>query len=107
MSPVGARLSRESEHQSKRELRILSGGVLLVHLRVPSLQPGRATSPTAQGAGVIDLTGAARNVAETGIQETKHRPWRVGELRFIMLVDPEELTLQALSSERVFTHGQV
>ena len=36
-------------------------------------------------------------VAETGTRETKHHTRRVGELRFIMQVDPEELTLQALS----------
>ena len=40
------------------------------------------------------------NVAETSTQETKHHTWRVGELRFIMLGGPEELTLQALSPEQ-------
>ena len=39
-------------------------------------------------------------VAETSNQETKHHTWRVGELRFIMLADPEELILQALSVEQ-------
>ena len=29
-----------------------------------------------------------------------HYTWRVGELRFITLVSPEELTLQALSPEQ-------
>ena len=50
------------------------------------------------------------HVAETSNQETKHHSWRVGELRFITLVGPEELTLQALSPEqrgyRVFIHRQ-
>ena len=40
------------------------------------------------------------NVAETSTQETKYHTWRVGELRFITLVGPEELTLQALSPEQ-------
>ena len=39
-------------------------------------------------------------VAETSTRETKHHTWRVGELRFITLVGPEELTLQALSPEQ-------
>ena len=43
------------------------------------------------------LAGASRNVAETSNQETKHHTQRVGELRFITLAGPEELTLQALS----------
>ena len=32
-------------------------------------------------------------VAETSNQETKHHIWRVGELRFVMPMGPEELTL--------------
>ena len=39
-------------------------------------------------------------VAETSNQETKHHTQRVGELRFIMLAGPEELTLQALSPKQ-------
>ena len=39
-------------------------------------------------------------VAETSTRETKHHIRRVGELRFIMLAGPEELTLQALSPEQ-------
>ena len=39
-------------------------------------------------------------VAETSSQETKHHTKRVGELRLITPVEPEELTLQALSPER-------
>ena len=49
-------------------------------------------------------------VAETSNRETKHHTRRVGELRFITSVGPEELTLQALSPKqrgyRVFIHGQ-
>ena len=37
---------------------------------------------------------------ETSNRETKQHTQRVGELRFIMLVGPEELTLQALSPEQ-------
>ena len=40
------------------------------------------------------------NVAETSTRETKYHTWRVGELRFITLVGPKELTLQALSPEQ-------
>ena len=39
-------------------------------------------------------------VAETSTQETKHHTRRVGELRFISPVGPEELTLQVLSPEQ-------
>ena len=50
------------------------------------------------------------NVAETSTRETKHHTQRVGELRLIMPVVPEELTLQALIPEqsgyRDFIHGQ-
>ena len=49
-------------------------------------------------------------VVETSSQETKHHTKRVGELRLITLVEPEELTLQALSPEqrgyRVFIYKQ-
>ena len=40
------------------------------------------------------------DVGETSTRETKHHTRRVGELRFIMLVGPEKLTLQALSLEQ-------
>ena len=39
-------------------------------------------------------------VAETSTPETKHHTRRVGELRFITPVGPEELTLQALSPKQ-------
>ena len=39
-------------------------------------------------------------VAETSTRETKHHTRRVGELRFIRLAGPEDLTLQALSPEQ-------
>ena len=49
-------------------------------------------------------------VAETSTVETKHHTQRVGELRFITLAGPEELTLQPLSHNqkgyRVFIHRQ-
>ena len=45
-------------------------------------------------------TLASYSVAETSAQETKHHTQRVGELRFIPLAGPEELTLQALSPEQ-------
>ena len=48
--------------------------------------------------------------AETSTRETERHTRRVRELTFIMLVGPEELTLQALSPKqrgyRIFIHGQ-
>ena len=55
-SPVRAQPSRESEHRSEREPRILSGGGSPCLSRVPSLQPGRATNLAAQGAGVVVIS---------------------------------------------------
>ena len=43
------------------------------------------------------------NAAETRARETKHHSQRVGELRFIMPVGPEEFTVQALSPEQRVT----
>ena len=40
------------------------------------------------------------SVAETSTRETKHHTQRVGELRFITPVGPEELTLQTLSTKQ-------
>ena len=39
-------------------------------------------------------------VKETSTRETKHHTQRVGELRFIMQVEPEELTFQDLSPKQ-------
>ena len=47
-----------------------------------------------------NLARASRNPAQTSTRETKHHTWGVGELRFIMLLGPEELTLQGLSPEQ-------
>ena len=47
-----------------------------------------------------DLNIRLETLAETSTRETKHHTRRVGELRFIMLAGPEELTLQALSPEQ-------
>ena len=44
--------------------------------------------------------GSDGSVAESSTWETKHHTQRVGELRFIIPVGPEELTLQALSPEQ-------
>ena len=64
---------------------------LLVLLGASPLRPGRANSLAAQG---WNLAGASRNATETSTQETKYHTRRVGELRFIMPVGPEELILQ-------------
>ena len=49
---------------------------------------------------IKDLNIRLETVAETSTRETKHHTRRVGELRFITLAGPEELTLQALSPEQ-------
>ena len=98
MSPVRTQPSRESEHWSKREPGIPSGGAPSRSSQ-GSLAPARPSHQSGDSRGWHgwNLTGASRNVAETSTQETKHHTRRVGELRFIMLAGPEELTLQALS----------
>ena len=63
------------------------------------LSLNRAPSPTADQT----ILPGCHTVAETSIRETKHHTWRVGELRFIMPVGPEELTLQALSPNKGVT----
>ena len=111
MSPVRTQPSRESEHWSKREPGIPSGGAPSRSSQ-GSLAPARPSHQSGDSRGWHgwNLTGASRNVAETSTQETKHHTRRVGELRFIMLAGPEELTLQALSPKqrgyRVFIHRQ-
>ena len=42
-------------------------------------------------------------VAETSTWETEHHAQKVGELQFIKPVGPEELALQALSTEQRVT----
>ena len=71
-----------------------SGGLPLRLSRGSSAptQPGHQSS-SSRGQCGWNLAGASRNVAETSTQETNHHTWRVGELRFITLVGPEELTL--------------
>ena len=56
LSPVGAQLLGESEHWSKKDPEYHQAERLLVCLRVPSLQPGRATSRAAQGAEVVGIS---------------------------------------------------
>ena len=111
MSPVGAWLSGELEHQSEREPGIQSGGM-------PAHSPGGSFAPAqpshqssgSRGQHGWNLTGASRNVAETNTQETMHHTQRAEKLRFITAAGPEELTLQALSPKqmgyRVLIHGQ-
>jgi len=41
---------------------------------------------------IKDLNIRLETVAETSTRETKHHARRVGELRFVMQVGPEELT---------------
>ena len=79
MSPVGAQPSGESEHWSKREPRIPSGGA---PSRGP-FAPARLSHQSSGSRGQHDwnLAGTSRNVAGTSTREIKHHPWRVGELR--------------------------
>ena len=64
----------------------------------------KVSSSQCRGPEIDPWSGCCRN------RETKHHTWRAGELRFITLAGPEELTLLALSPEqrgyRVFIHGQ-
>ena len=53
-----------------------------------------------QSAAVPDSALCSAGVAETSNQETKHHTRKVGELRFINLAGPEELTPQALSPKQ-------
>ena len=100
MSTVRARPSGELECQCKREPGIPSGG-LPPHSSQGSFTPARLSHQSGAWRGWRgwNLSGASRKVAETSNQENKHHTQRVGELRFITLAGPEELTLQALSPE--------
>ena len=49
----------------------------------------------------MNMKGYTDHVAETSTRKTEHHTWKVGELRFIMPADPEELTLQALSPKGI------
>ena len=101
----------ESGNAGPKEPRISSGGAPprsswgSSALNWPSHQSGGS-----KGWHGWNLARASRNVAEISTRETKYHTWRAGELRFITLAGPEELTLQALSPEqrgyRVFIHGQ-
>ena len=51
-------------------------------------------------AGPENWNSLGEGVAETSNQEIKHQTQRVGELMFIKLAGPEELTLQALSTKQ-------
>ena len=111
MSPVGAWLSGELEHQSEIEPGIQSGG-MPAHSSGGSFAPAQPShqSSGSRGQHGWNLTGASRNVAETNTQETMHHTQRAEKLRFITAAGPEELTLQALSPKqmgyRVLIHGQ-
>ena len=96
MSPVGA---RRLDRRSKREPRIPSGGVpRLSRVSSPPTRQSHQSGGSRDWRG-WNLAGASRNVAETSSRETKHHTRRVGQLRFITLAGPEELTLQVLSPE--------
>ena len=101
MSSVGARPSEGLEHLSKGEPGIPSGG-MPPRSSWGSFAPAQPSKPSggSRGQRGWNLTGACRNVTETSTRETKHLAQRVGELRFIMPVDAEELTLQALSPKQ-------
>ena len=93
MSPVGAQPSGESEHWSKREPRIPSGGAPSCSSQGP-FTPARLSrqSSGSRGQHGWNLAGASTNIAETNNRETKHHTWRIGKLRFITPAGPEKLT---------------
>ena len=66
-----------------------------IPLPVPSSRPAVTFLCLLSSACFVTVT-----VAETSTRESKHHTRRVGELRFIRLAGPEELTLQALSPEQ-------
>ena len=99
VSPAGAQ--PYGEHWLEKEPGILSGGA------PPHLSQGSFTaawwSHQSRGSGGWhgwNLPETSRNVPESSDPGTKHHIWKVGELRFIMLVGPEELTHQARSPEQ-------
>ena len=101
MSQVGLSCLESQNTSLKEDLEYRQMARLLIHLRVPSLQHGRATSLVAQRAGMVGiLLRTSRNVAETSNREIKHHTQRVREPRFITPSGPEELTLKALSPEQ-------
>ena len=105
MSPVGAQPSGESEHWSKREPRIPSGGVPPRSSQTPLLQHNRATSQVAQGASMVGISLGPPEMLQKPVLEKPSTTLRELENSGF----PEELTLQALSPEhgpyRVFIHS--
>ena len=96
---LAALLSRRQRLQSYATLTVYN------NVRGTSLWSNSKVSSTqCRGPEIDPWSGCCRN------RETRHHTWRAGELRFITLAGPEELTLQALSPEqrgyRVFIHGQ-
>ena len=89
MSAVGAQPSGESKRWSKREPVIPSGGAPARSSR-GSFTPAKSShqSSGSRGRHGWNLSGTARNVAETSSQETKHHTQRVGKLRFIIPAGP-------------------
>ena len=79
---------------SEREPGILSGGMSPCSSR-GSFAPAWPNHQSCGSSGHCgwNLAEASRNDAETSTQETKHHTRRVGELKFIMLMGPEKLTL--------------
>ena len=80
--------------------------ILSIDSLVDSVNKHKQYSAEHSGPGFLSLQGRAMPrsqftpVAETSTRETKHHTQRVGELRFIMLAVPEQLTLQVLSPEQ-------
>ena len=70
---------------------------LLIHLRIPLLQPGQATFLVAQGAGVVGILLEPPEMLQKPVIENPSTTLRELENRFITPAVPEELTLQALS----------
>ena len=73
---------------------------LLVRLGGPSLQPYQATSPAAQGAGMVGISLGPPEMLQKPVLEIPNTTLGELENRFITPVGPRELTLQALSPEQ-------
>ena len=75
----------ESQNAGPKENTNTSGWrASLFVFRLLRSSPAEPPVCPAQGAGVVGITGASKNVAETSTPETKHHTRRIGELRFIM-----------------------
>ena len=95
----------QARSQRPLGLRLREPGCQRTALRILPLPPHHTSACHKNPAGLYcnELQSKdwlrAKGVAETSTRETKHHTQRGGELRFVTLVGPEELAVQALSPE--------